>query len=409
LIHNPESILFAWGQDEEEGAMLDLNMSKESIKGVVDLIRESNVANKKTADLSLFSLSKGSCINLELTDDFTLEYIEVKIGSGKNLGDQDNPFLCEPLTISPMGLNSVNIATPASQNGDFVQIYFNRFEQAAPPRSGIIESDNVGVSFVIKEAQRDEFEAYLNNELRANANWVSQFNSTVFGDCTCFRSSCCFYTSQYIVKHSTEFYSPNGNQIVISRFPRNNAPLIDLQTPVSIPSGFTLGVAYLDARLAEGKPIVVGVYYRERQIRQQERTAEAQELLNIAQAELDELNNEIENVEETQELIELREEKEQAIEIAQRNFDEVSQKGPFNSVEPTFHYVVVVGKGYDAKQQREYYRFFEVGTSVQSNGTHKQNRFYIYDDKLLGSQGFSSKEYIVTEVRQHSQSGNDCP
>ena len=73
-----------------------------------------------------------------------------------------------------------------------------------------------------------------------------------------------------------------------------------MQTPVSIPSGFTLGVAYLDARLAEGKPIVVGVYYRERQIRQQERTAEAQELLNIAQAELDELNNEIENIEETQ-------------------------------------------------------------------------------------------------------------
>lgn len=308
-----------------------------------------------------------------------------------------------------MGLNSVNIATPASQNGDFVQIYFNRLEQAAPPRSGIVESDNVGVSFVIKEAQRDEFEAYLNNELRANATWVSQFNSTVFGDCTCLRSSCCFYTSQYIVKHSTEFYSPNGNQIAISRFPRNNAPLIDLQTPVSIPSGFTLGVAYLDAKLAEGKPIVVGVYYRERQIRQQERTAEAQELLNIAQAELDELNNEIENIEETQELIELREEKEQAIEIAQRNFDEVSQKGPFNSVEPTFHYVVVVGKGYDTKQQREYYRYFEVGTSVQSNGTHKQNRFYIYDDKLLGSQGFSSKEYIVTEVRQHSQSGNDCP
>ena len=128
--------------------MMDFNMSEESIKGVVDLIRESNIGKKETADLSLFSLSKGSCINLELTDDFTLEYIEVKIGSGKNLGDQDNPFLCEPLTISPMGLNSVNIATPASQNGDFVQIYFNRFEQAAPPRSGIVESDNVGVSFV---------------------------------------------------------------------------------------------------------------------------------------------------------------------------------------------------------------------------------------------------------------------
>ena len=409
MIHNPESILFAWGQDESEGAMLDLNMSKESIKEVVGLIRESNIGKKKTADLSLFSLSKGSCLNLELTDDFTLEYIEVKIGSGKNLGDQDNPFACEPLIVNPLGLKSGNVVNPPLPGENFIQIYFNSYEQAAPPREGAVESDSVGVAFVIKAAQKDEFEAYLTNELNANANWVSQFNSGIFGDCTCFRSSCCFYTSQYIVKYSTESYSPNGNQIALSKFPISNAPLIDLQTPVSIPAGFALGVAYLDARLAEGKPIVVGVYYRERQIRQQERTAEAQELLSIAQAELYELNIEIENVEETQELIELREEKEQAIEVAQRNFDEVSQKGPFNSVEPTFHYVVVVGKGYDTKQQREYYRYFEVGTSVQSNGTHKQNRFYIYDDKLMGRQGYSTKEYIVTEVRQHSQSGNDCP
>ena len=408
-IRDPQNVWFAWAQDEEEGEAMNLNMSEESIKGVIDLIRESNIANKETIDLSLFSLSKGSCINLKLSDDFTLEYVEVKIGSGKYMGDQDNPFPCEPLTISPMGLNSVNIATPPSQNGNFVQIYFNRFDQAAPPRTGVVESESVGVSFIIKEAQKDEFEAYLNNELWANATWVSQFNSTFFGHCTCFSSSCCFYTSQYIVKQSTELYSPNGSQIAISRFPINNAPLIDMQTPVSVPSGFTLGVAYLDASLAEGKPIVVGVYYRGRQEIQQLRTTEAQELLNVAQAELDELSNEIQNIEETQELLELRAEKEQALEIAQQNYNKASQKGPFNSVEPTFHFVVVVGKGYDVEQQREYYRYYEVGTDVQSNGTHKQNRFYIYDDELKGSQGYSSKEYIVTEVRQHSQSGDDCP
>lgn len=409
LIHDPQNMLFAWAQDEEEGAMMDLNMSRESIKEVIDLIRENNIAKKKTVDLSLFSLSTGSCINLELTDDFTLEYVEVNIGSGKNLGDQDNPFLCEPLTIKPMGLKSLNIATPPSQEGDFVQIHFNRFDQAVPPRIGIVESESVGVSFIIKEDQKDEFEAYLNNELKANATWVSQFNKTIFGNCSCFRSSCCFYTSQYIVKHSTELYSPNSNQIATMKFPLNNAPLIDMQTPVSIPSGFTLGVAYLDAKLSEGKPVVVGVYYRGRQERQQDRMAEAQELLNVAQVNLDEFNDEITDIGETEGLLRQKEVLKGKVDNAQQNYDRVSQRGPFNTVEPTFHYVVVVGKGYDTEQQREYYRYHEVGTSVQSNGTHNMNRFYVYNDKLMGNQGFSIKEYIVTEVRRHSQSGYDCP
>jgi hypothetical protein len=411
LIHNPESILFAWAQDEEEGAMMNLNMSEESIKGVINLIRESNIAKEKTVDLSIFSLSKGGSVNLKLTDNFTLEYVEVSIGSGKYIGNQDIPFLFEPLTIKPMELKCVKIANPPLQREDFVHISFNRFDQAAPPRMGIVESDSVGISFIVKLSQKDEFEAYLKNELYAKAIWVSQFDETVFRDCTCFpQRACCFYASQYIVKNSTKLYSPNGNQIATMRFPINDAPLISMQTPMSIPSGFKSGVAYLDASLAEGKPIVVGVYYRGRQELQQRRTAEAQERLNAAQENLNALIEEIEMIGETEALLRQREVLENRLNAAQQDYNKISQRGRINSVEPTFHYVVVVAKGYDIEQQRGYYRFQEVGVGTENpiNGTHNGNRFYIYDDKLKGRQGFSAREYIVTEVRQHRQTGRDC-
>jgi hypothetical protein len=379
-------------------------MSGDEIKEVLDTIRDDNTSSRETSDLSRYALSKGVAANLRLTPNFILDYIEVEVDSGRN-----GLPLPENLAINPMELKFEGTSTPTGQIGSFIKVYYNRLDRASPPLTGLVESGSVAIAFTIKETQKDELEAYLNNELSTNATWVSQFNRAVFSDCTCFPSSCCFYASQYIVKHSTEFYSPNDNQIAMSRFPINNAPLIDMQTPVSIPSGFTLGVAYLDARLAEGKPIVVGVYYRERQERQQVRTTEAQELLNVAQVNLNELNDQIVILGETEVLLRQREILEERVNDAQQNYDRVSQSRPFNSVEPTFHFVVVVGKGYDVERQREFYRYYEVGTSFESNGTHNNNRFYIYDDKLMGSQGFSSRVYIVTEVRQYSQSGNGCP
>jgi len=408
LIHNPESTTGLF-DEMEDGAMIDSYMSKESIKEVINFIRESNIANKKTADLSIFSLSRGIANNLMLTDNLILEYVEVNIGSGKMLGDQNSPFLRDPLIIKPIEIMSVNTTTPLGQNGKFVRIYYNRFDQTGSPNIGLVESDNIGISFIIKESQKDEFEDYLHIELMVNATWVSQFNNNIFGNCECFiDASCCFFSTQYIVKNSTGLYSPNGDQIATMSFPRNNAPLIDMLTPVSIPSGFSQGVAYLDAKLAEGKPVVVGVYYRGRQEKQQENAAKAQESLNVAIAKLDELNAEIENTGETEALLKQKEALEKDVINLQKNYERVSQKGPFNTVEPTFHYVVAVGKGFDKLQQCYYYRFYEVGVSDESYGTHKMNRLYVKEGKIIGKQGFNIREYIVTEIRKHNQSGKEC-
>lgn len=54
---------------------------------------------------------------------------------------------------------------------------------------GIVESDSVGISFIVKLSQKDEFEAYLKNELYAKAIWVSQFDETVLGIAPAFHSA----------------------------------------------------------------------------------------------------------------------------------------------------------------------------------------------------------------------------
>jgi len=128
-----------------------------------------------------------------------------------------------------------------------------------------------------------------------------------------------------------------------------------------------------------------------------------------AQLKLDEFNEEIENIGETEELLEQKVVLEKKVNDAQEKYDRISQKKPFNTVQPTFHYVVVVGKGFDNEKKRGYYRFYEVGTRNKGNGIHDNNRLYIYDDKLMGTQGYSNKEYMMSEVRQQRQSGNVCP
>jgi hypothetical protein len=153
-------------QDEEEGAMMNSNMSEESIKRVIDLIRNDNISNEERSDLSVYALSKGVAANLELTSDFILDYIEIEIKSGKNIGTSENPFLCEALTINPIELKYENTTTPSGQEGNFVKVYYTRLDKASPPATGYSESDSSAVSFIINESQRDRFEEYIFDEKR---------------------------------------------------------------------------------------------------------------------------------------------------------------------------------------------------------------------------------------------------
>jgi hypothetical protein len=73
-------------------------------------------------------------------------------------------------------------------------------------------------------------------------------------------------------------------------FPVKNEPLISMQTPVPIPDGLTQGVKYINSSLAAGKPVVVGVYYRERQEKQLNKTDKARKELLKSQENVDSIN-----------------------------------------------------------------------------------------------------------------------
>jgi hypothetical protein len=125
LIHNPQSTTWLF-DGMEEGAILNFNMSKESIKNVIDLIRNANISNEQRTDLSGYDLSKGVAVNLELTSKFILDFIEIEINSGKNIGTNENTFLCEPLIINPMELKYENTTTPLGQEGNFVKVHYEK-------------------------------------------------------------------------------------------------------------------------------------------------------------------------------------------------------------------------------------------------------------------------------------------
>lgn len=162
-IHNPEGGLFVF-EDSEEGAMWDSHLSKESIRSIINLIRYDNIDMNETSDLSVFSFSKGSASNLKLTDDFVLDYIDIEVGSGKKNNLEDQPFTYEELYINPIEIKSEKIPDPTGQSEKFIKLYYNRMDQAAPPRTDLVKTSELGIFFAIKEAQRGPFERYIFGE-----------------------------------------------------------------------------------------------------------------------------------------------------------------------------------------------------------------------------------------------------
>ncbi len=162
FIHNPEG---GWHifEDVEEGEMFDNYLSKNCIKNIIDGIRSDNIQDEEYSDLTLYAFSEGSATNLQLNSDLSLDYISVEVKSGKNIGIE-NPFIWQPLKIEPINIKQKTANTPPGEEEEFIKIYYNRIEEASLPVTGYIELDTVGISFILKESQRDDFLGYILNE-----------------------------------------------------------------------------------------------------------------------------------------------------------------------------------------------------------------------------------------------------
>jgi hypothetical protein len=74
-------------------------------------------------------------------------------------------------------------------------------------------------------------------------------------------------------------------------------------------------------------------------------------------------------------------------------------KYTYNTNPATFHYIVIVGKIY--KNNKEYYKFFDVGTAHETYGTNESNLLEIDVSRSLILGKYQSRNYIVTEIRKN--------
>lgn len=80
---------------------------------------------------------------------------------------------------------------------------------------------------------------------------------------------------------------------------------------------------------------------------------------------------------------------------------------PYNTNGATRHFVVVVGMGYDEVKKKNYFRFYEVGTTAMAIGTNLKNRLYVDSEQRIVSgyttmlpPGCSTHPfYTITEIR----------
>ena len=358
LIHDPQNV-FTFLQDETEGEILDLHMSKESIKNLLLKVRGDNIAGEENTDLSSYFESSGTKIDVELTNDFTLEYISVEVKSGKNKGDENNPLSCDPLIINPMEILTESVTAPEGLEGSFIKLYYNRLDKEVSPKTGYIQSNSLAVSFIVKESQKDEFEEYLHAIETIFLNsiiWVSQFNEDIFGLCTgCWRRSCCRRATEYMMGNTnianctdstiaeSAPYMPVFGKINLATFSDNsgtytsatyNAATLNYDT-----ESFVDAVKYIKDKLRSGLPILIGTHYTNG-----------------------------------------------------------TSTPPRNNNRATRHFMVVVGMGMEGDNL--YFRFYDPGRGVSSRSyaTSINNKLTISRKQGFIQGNYQNRTYTITEV-----------
>lgn len=77
-------------------------------------------------------------------------------------------------------------------------------------------------------------------------------------------------------------------------------------------------------------------------------------------------------------------------------------KKPYNKSNPaTYHFIVIVGKGYDRNARKYYYRFYDVGEPDDSKAMSENNKLFIEEDQRMLKGQFGGKVCTVTEVRKN--------
>lgn len=201
------------------------------------------------------------------------------------------------------------------------------------------------IKIYVMASQMELFESYLliaQEVLITGINWRSQtdsyFNNKAF---TCYGppNICCFQASKTIIEQFgiTTDLTQQINMAELAN------PSTDYNS-LKISDSFEEGLNYLKSTIKPnklgGKPVVVGVHY-------------------------------------------------------QRN------KKPYNHNKATYHFIVIVGKGYDRNLRKYYFRYYDVGKPSLDEGTNAGNKLYIDETQKKITAIDGKRTYTLTEVRKN--------
>ena len=201
-IHNPEFVLFRG--DDEEGELL---LNKEEMLSYLKQIRDANI--KYSPTLAMF-IKQG--YNFSSSDEIELDTIKLSYLSistfNVDTGDKN-------------ALSTIKPADKSTTATDIDNVSYTTYTFKSTKNTGLSV-----VSFTVKTSEKDLFEEYVYStyiDISNQVAWVSQFDSVLFKDCSCFKNkACCRRACDYMLGYLSDCSIQNLGHIELSGFGNND-------------------------------------------------------------------------------------------------------------------------------------------------------------------------------------------
>lgn len=206
------------------------------------------------------------------------------------------------------------------------------------------------LKILVEGQEENNDDQYEELSVISGLQWVSQFDSGLFGDKSCFcklkadstcMNVCCNVASKYMLTQFGVTPIKNSNCIAVKNSANDYS---SVKASGDFKKALEILERYIKPKNEGGEPILIGVHY-----------------------------------------------------------PKTEDPGYENDCSATFHYMVVVGKGHDSEKKQNYFRFYDVGRTEESNGANTSNRLYVDKKNKKISGTYKDKIYTVTEVRSNNE------
>ena len=352
-IHDPQTILFAWAEEEEEGEMGILCLNQ--LVSIVEKMRKANIDKKTEIELQLFSCYGDYQYNKVKFGKKEYSGVKISIKGYLNKGSNNNQI--PSCNIKPSELCKQSYSDKGIK---FVKYQFHelKYDIKNAPYDKKEPTGEIRLEISIMENEAKNFEDYLYAQKAIEINgvpYLSQLDKEDTKNKTGCESGCCWAASCWMINQTGT--TINHNSRIYFADPINVDNLADGISTIISEQEFNEAVLYVKNQLQLGKPILCGTW--------DSRTKEAYENGKLGpEAWNDKLS------------------------------------GSNNSA--TTHFVVIVGFGYDKSEDKYYFRFYDPGRSDLAQGTSENNKFYIDEINFeILNTSYRGKIYKVTEIRKN--------